>query len=80
MAAPACAGVASQGSRVLHTSIKLTSVANSTLLANLFSLRDARGVDLSWPAAEAAVPRRLVAALAGVALLVNTSSGFQAQH
>jgi len=60
-----------------HTSIKLTSVANSTLLANLASLF----VTLAaWIFLEQRPTRLflagLVAALAGVALLVNTSLEF----
>src|SRR6266850_563696 len=60
-----------------HTSIKLTSVANSTLLANLASLF----VTLVAWTFLGQRPQRLflaglVAALAGVALLVNASLGF----
>src|SRR3989442_10006294 len=60
-----------------HTSIKLTSVANSTLLANLASLF----VTLVAWIFLGQRPKRLflaglVAALAGVALLVNTSLEF----
>src|SRR5712692_4166511 len=60
-----------------HSSIKLTSVANSTLLANLASLF----VTLVAWIFLGQRPKRLflaglVAALGGVALLVNTSLGF----
>src|SRR5216683_6892006 len=60
-----------------HSSIKLTSVANSTLLANLASLF----VTLAAWVFLGQRPKRLflaglVAALAGVALLVNTSLEF----
>src|SRR6195256_1611023 len=62
-----------------HTSIQLTSVANSTLLANLASIF----VTLAAWIFLRQTPRRLflaglVAALAGVALLVKTSLAFSA--
>src|ERR1700704_375435 len=76
----AVAGLAFAGDLAFwHTSIKLTSVANSTLLANLASIF----VTLAAWLFLRQTPRRLflaglVAALAGVALLVKTSLAFSA--
>jgi len=60
-----------------HTSIKFTTVANSTLLANLASLFVTLAVWIFWrkrPRATFLVG--LAAALAGVAMLVRTSADF----
>jgi len=62
-----------------HWSIRYTSVANSTLLANLASIFVTAAVWLFWrerPSATFLVG--LAAALAGVALLVHTSMAFSA--
>jgi drug/metabolite transporter (DMT)-like permease len=60
-----------------HTSIKLTSVANSTLLANLASLFVTLAVWLIWGRRPRGVFLfGLAAALAGVAMLVRTSADF----
>jgi drug/metabolite transporter (DMT)-like permease len=60
-----------------HTSIKLTSVANSTLLANLASLFVTLAVWVLWKKRpRGAFLVGLAAALAGVAMLVRTSADF----
>lgn len=60
-----------------HTSIKLTTVANSTLLANLASLFVTLAVWLLWGIRPRAVFLvGLAAALAGVTMLVRTSADF----
>jgi drug/metabolite transporter (DMT)-like permease len=72
------AGIAFAGDLAFwHTSIQLTSVANSTLLANLASLFVTLAAWLLWRER----PRGLflvglAAALAGVAMLVRTSADF----
>jgi drug/metabolite transporter (DMT)-like permease len=72
------AGIAFAGDLAFwHTSIQLTSVANSTLLANLASLFVTLAAWMLWRER----PRGLflvglAAALAGVALLVRTSADF----
>ena len=76
----AAAGLAFAGDLAFwHWSIKFTSVANSTLLANLASLFVTLAMWIFWRQA----PSRtflvgLVAALAGIVLLVRTSLGFSA--
>src|SRR5512138_1776904 len=76
----ATAGLAFAGDLAFwHWSIKFTSVANSTLLANLASLFVTLAMWIVWRQS----PSRtflvgLVAALAGVVLLVRTSLGFSA--
>jgi drug/metabolite transporter (DMT)-like permease len=74
----AAAGIAFAGDLGFwHSSIKLTSVANSTLLANLASLFVTLALWLFWrrkPSATFLVG--LASALAGVAMLVRTSVGF----
>lgn len=60
-----------------HTSIKLTTVANSTLLANLASLFVTLAVWIIWGRRPRGVFLvGLAAALAGVAMLVRTSADF----
>ena len=70
------AGVAFAGDlAVWHTSIKLTSVANSTLLANLASIFVTLAAWLLWKRRPRALfLAGLVTALAGVGMLVETSA------
>ncbi len=74
----ALAGVAFAGDLAFwHWSIKFTSVANSTLLANLASIFVTLAAWLIWRQRPSALfLAGLFSALAGVALLVRTSLGF----
>lgn len=74
----AAAGAAFAGDLAFwHSSIKLTSVANSTLLANLASIFVTLSLWLFWRRRpKGAFLIGLAAALAGVALLVRTSIDF----
>jgi drug/metabolite transporter (DMT)-like permease len=71
------AGIAFAGDlAVWHTSIKLTSVANSTLLANLASIFVTLGAWLLWRQRPGGLfLAGLATALAGVGMLVETSAG-----
>jgi len=72
------AGIAFAGDLAFwHWSIKYTSVANSTLLANLASIFVTLAAWLLWKQRPSGLfLAGLVAALAGVAMLVQTSIGF----
>jgi len=72
------AGIAFAGDLAFwHWSIKYTSVANSTLLANLASIFVTLAAWLLWRQRPSGLfVAGLVAALAGVAMLVQTSIGF----
>src|SRR5204862_833183 len=74
------AGIAFAGDLAFwHWSIRFTSVANSTLLANLASLFVTLAAWLFWRQRPSAVfSAGLVTALAGVGLLVHTSLQFSA--